>query len=338
MNLQKYISQQDNPYYFAYHMVISSMQHNNVYNGISKSLLLAKVYLQCDDIILYKLNEENHYEQFNSTPYLINNYEQIIDLLNARDNEIREHKWLDFEVSERNIHRLTILPIDFKDYNYRIVIINNKITDLDKNEKFLHIINKSFKVILDQMETYHQMIKLSNQDGLTGLDNRMSYIAKIDELDQVKQHVTFVYLDLFCLKNINDMYGHQIGDLYIAKTADILKNYFPNYTFKSDAYATSQIIETGDNVYRIGGDEFVILSINKTTEQIEEIIMDVVNDVKKIGLDIKDNPITSINYGISERCNLETMSELYKLADEKLSIDKTKTYQSLGIERRKMYI
>ena len=87
MDIQEFNEQQDNPYYIGYHIVVSSMQHKNVFNGLSKSLLLAKMYLHCDDIILYKLNDENHYEQFNSTPYLNDNYEQFIDLLNERDKK-----------------------------------------------------------------------------------------------------------------------------------------------------------------------------------------------------------------------------------------------------------
>ena len=335
MDIREFNEQQNNPYYIGYHIVISCMQHNNVFNGLSKSLLLAKMYLHCDDIILYKLNNENHYEQFNSTPYLNDNYESIIEILNKRDREIREQQYLDFSLDEKDIHRLTIIPISFKEYNYRMVIVNNSIMDKNKNEEFMIILNKSFEVILDKMENYHKIIKLSNQDGLTKLENRLSYMIKSKELDLMKQHITFVYLDLFQLKSINDLYGHQIGDMYIIKTAEILKKYFPSYKFSSKAYMTSKKFETGDNVYRVGGDEFVVLSTNKTTEQVEELMANIVQEVEKIGLSINNNPITSINYGISERCNMESMDELYKMADERLYENKNAMYKKLSVDRRR---
>ena len=93
--------------------------------------------------------------------------------------------------------------------------------------------------------------------------------------------------------------------------------------------------ETGDNVYRVGGDEFVVLSTNKTTEQVEELMVNIVQEVEKIGLSISNNPITSINYGISERCNMESMDELYKMADEKLYENKNAMYKKVSVERRR---
>ena len=73
------------PYYIGYHIMIESLEHNNVFNGLSKSLSLAKLYLQCDDIVLYKLKEEYKYERFNNT-YLNNGYEVVIEILNKRNN------------------------------------------------------------------------------------------------------------------------------------------------------------------------------------------------------------------------------------------------------------
>ena len=61
----------------------------------------------------------------------------------------------------------------------------------------------------------------------------------------------------------------------------------------------------------------------------------IVKEVEDISLEIKNNPPTGINYGISERCNMETMDELYKIADERLYIDKNAMYKRLSFDRRK---
>lgn len=321
------------PYYIGYHIMIESLEHNNVFNGLSKSLSLAKLYLQCDDIILYKLKEENEYEKFNNT-YSNNGYEVIIELLNKRKNKIFEQDFIEINLDDEEIKKITFLPIVFRDLKYMLVVINSKINSNKQNE-FMNILKESFKVILDKMESYHNILKMTYHDASTTLENRLSYNMKAEEYDRVNQHVTFVMIDLFRLKYINDNFGHLMGDLYIKEVANILKKYFPNSRFNSNSYNMSNNIETGDHVYRIGGDEYVVLSQHKTTEQMEKIFKMISYEVSNLNLGIGNDVPIHINYGISERFNDEKMEELYKLADDRLSIDKREMYKTLRINRRK---
>ncbi len=57
-------------------------------------------------------------------------------------------------------------------------------------------------------------------------------------------------MDINGLKCINDSLGHAAGDELICAAADCMKECFQNY----------------GNVYRIGGDEFVIIMTEKTEE------------------------------------------------------------------------
>ena len=58
---------QRDPYYIGYYMIVSSLHHENIFLGISKALYLCKLHMKADDVILYKLNKENNYEQYNGT-------------------------------------------------------------------------------------------------------------------------------------------------------------------------------------------------------------------------------------------------------------------------------
>jgi diguanylate cyclase (GGDEF)-like protein/PAS domain S-box-containing protein len=84
---------------------------------------------------------------------------------------------------------------------------------------------------------------ISIHDSLTGLYNRFYADAEIDRISTGRlRPVSFIVIDLNDLKAINDRFGHAAGDLYIRKTAGLLKQ-----TFRPE-----------DMIARMGGDEFII--------------------------------------------------------------------------------
>ena len=102
---------------------------------------------------------------------------------------------------------------------------------------------------------------LAHLDGLTGLQNRTSFLEMQNQLDgRIKQgEASFgvVMFDANNLKRINDEYGHKMGDLYILSVVEMIQSCF-----------------TGCQAYRIGGDEFVVLvdteeSLREAPEKLE---------------------------------------------------------------------
>ncbi len=95
-------------------------------------------------------------------------------------------------------------------------------------------------------------------DFLTGLKNRNSYDKEI-QMYENKKHIGILVADLNNLKKINDTYGHTDGDEFINTAANILK----------------ENLKSADNIYRIGGDEFiaVFVSPDETTvkNEIEQV-------------------------------------------------------------------
>lgn len=92
--------------------------------------------------------------------------------------------------------------------------------------------------VTTEYEYLHHIKKMAREDHLTGLANRHCLDLYLGEITTSEMVVLYCDLDFF--KQVNDTYGHQMGDAALVMTAGVIKCAFP------DAF----------NV-RIGGDEFI---------------------------------------------------------------------------------
>ena len=119
---------------------------------------------------------------------------------------------------------------------------------------------------------YKQKSKLSITDKLTGLYNRAHFdtvmpkliqMAKDAEEGSADSHLTVIMFDIDKFKSVNDTYGHQAGDLIIAKVASIMAENF----------------RKSDIVCRYGGEEFLVIlpscdaeTAAKSAEKVRDMI------------------------------------------------------------------
>ena len=92
---------------------------------------------------------------------------------------------------------------------------------------------------------YYLLININNssRDPLTGAFNRAVYMKALSEIDR-SISCTIAMLDINNFKQINDVQGHAAGDQYLVNFVGILQ----------------EEMEKGTSLYRVGGDEFVVLS------------------------------------------------------------------------------
>ncbi|NTW05042.1 MAG: PAS domain S-box protein [Peptococcaceae bacterium] len=147
---------------------------------------------------------------------------------------------------------------------------------LDENGDILYIVEQ-LRDITDKKNVQARIEYLSFHDQLTGLYNRRFYEEELKRLDTMRNlPLTLAILDVNGLKLSNDAFGHSYGDDVLRKVSQVLKG-----ECRED-----------DIVARIGGDEFIILLPNTSSEQASLII-------DRIRTSINSEKINSINLSVS---------------------------------------
>ena len=168
------------------------------------------------------------------------------------------------------------------------------------------------KQLRDELE------RLANEDPLTGIANRRRFFEKVSTLF-FKARPDCLPLYLFALdidnfKEINDTYGHDIGDKVIKVFVDIVE----------------KELEEDDCFSRFGGDEFVIMMMHKNQEKALNRIKRIQDNISKTHLLMGVSVDFSVSIGMTEVESFdENIDDVIKCADLSLYKEKrSKRYSS----------
>lgn len=151
-------------------------------------------------------------------------------------------------------------------------------------------------------EANKMLSELSVRDPLTQSYNRLHFEQQIERalsLDaNVRMYLCMFDLDFF--KKINDQFGHETGDeqlKFVVKTV-------------------TQRLETSETLFRIGGEEFVILFVDESEESMLERIRDIHRELQKSAK--HDKKRTTASFGITQRRENDTRKLFLQRADHAL--------------------
>ena len=129
--------------------------------------------------------------------------------------------------------------------------------------------------ITERKRAEEQIKHLSDYDTLTQLPNRRLLMDRLKHAttssSRSKNNCALLFIDLDNFKTLNDILGHDIGDMLLKKVGERL----------------SACIREGDTVARLGGDEFVII-----LENMSENVLEAANQVEMVGFKI----LTTLNH------------------------------------------
>ena len=116
-------------------------------------------------------------------------------------------------------------------------------------EEYMHNLIATYKELSDTKRHANMMNELANKDPLTGIRNKNAYDNEVlrleSQLTSGNTKFGIVMIDLNFLKQTNDTYGHEHGNTAIKKLCQLVCNVFNH-----------------SPVFRIGGDEFVVILEN----------------------------------------------------------------------------
>lgn len=154
---------------------------------------------------------------------------------------------------------------------------------------------------------YARALDAALTDTLTQLPNRQAYKNTIDrEIDlahRLRLPLSLLVLDIDYFKNINDSFGHQVGDETLCRVADTLL----------------ASLRRSDALFRIGGEEFAIVlshSHHEAALLAAERLRTAIYELNQSNTEQKF-PI-SISIGLAELCVGESADSLFLKADEAL--------------------
>lgn len=196
----------------------------------------------------------------------------------------------------------------------------------------LYIILASFSIVITYMiarlfdeldytkkERMRSLKYLAEHDYLTNLPNRAHIMTVINAYIEKQKKFSIMFIDLDCLKGINDTYGHLTGDNALVESAHrIVDN-----------------IRSIDIVARVGGDEFIVLFDNlvdkKPVEQIAKRILTAFSKPFKF-----DTTTTTIglSIGIATHQNGQSIDDLITAADQAMYHVKTTTKNNYQFHKK----
>ena len=269
---------------------------------------------------------KNYKEKYNHDIYLLNKHNKV--LITSKDiNQItpKDTKYLNKIIDDFNKKEAISYEYNIDDKSY---LINARFIDeLDlylivetseesftkelQNTFYLNIIMFSILILIiviliiyyinDNQNILH---KSANTDTLTTLNNRKSFDQAFKNIfNSNKKDLTLLLFDIDNFKDINDEYGHLVGDKVLVRISDLFKNTFREH----------------DLIARWGGDEFIALlpKVNNISayKLANRLRMKIMND--EFLEDLLKKPIT-ISIGLITKNDEKTIEELFTKVDENL--------------------
>lgn len=151
--------------------------------------------------------------------------------------------------------------------------------------------------IKSQEALYDELTKIQNVKGY-----KKEILKQLSFFQRYKIPFSLIMFDIDNFKDVNDTYGHRVGDIVLQDLVETV-----NFNLRKNV----------DSLFRVGGEEFVILCSNTSLKDAINVAEKIRRDIKLNLNSIKDKVIT-ISVGVSEAITNDNEDTIYQRTDKLL--------------------
>jgi len=260
-----------------------------------------KIY-DCNDTMLKIFEADNKEQILNRKnrdyfPVLQSDGKNSMRFLKKKLDIVRKTGFVDFEIEGKT----------FKDKKIWLNIIATKITLNNRAVGYFVFrdITEKKRTEKDLQIQQEKLLFQAKHDPLTSLPNRMFLMDRLSQsMKRVKRehkYLAVAFLDIDNFKIVNDVFGHDVGDLLLIEIASVLRG----------------LVRATDTISRVSGDEFVLVTDDLSSVEDNTAIIQKIVDRFQEPFYIKNNPFEiTFSIGISVYPNdAQDEQSLLKYAD-----------------------
>lgn len=219
-----------------------------------------------------------------------------------------------------------VLPLYSESKNVGVIAAKSTLEEITaKDIEYLDQLSNQIATTINRANVYAEILKHATLDALTGFYNRRQLEERIKQevanAKRQKAPLCGIMTDIDFFKNVNDTYGHAVGDLVLKTIAKVIRSQLREY----------------DIAGRYGGEEFSLLlpftKINEAkmvAERLRKTIEDKVIDISKINPESEVKTINvTLSLGVYEMKEDDNDEDLLIKADKAL-------YQAKNTGRNKV--
>lgn len=177
----------------------------------------------------------------------------------------------------------------------------------------LLLYTKDSRRMEEKLIMYNENLKkLASKDPLTGLKNRRSVLEYLEEKAEFYKNgkynaLSVAIADIDYFKRVNDVYGHECGDMVLKKLGTVFEEY----------------MKGSGIVGRWGGEEFLFVFKDRNGDEAYTELLKLQCAIKKLDFPYNGEQLTiTLTYGLTEYDSNKQLDMIIKEADEKLYMGK----------------
>ena len=156
------------------------------------------------------------------------------------------------------------------------------------------------QILTENQQAREKLSHEASHDALTGLFNRGAYDLLMESADT--EHMALLLIDVDYFKQVNDTYGHAVGDRVLKRVADLLRTSFRSV----------------DILCRIGGDEFAVV-MTRSNSSMSQLVINKIGHINNMLQHPKDDlPPVSLSVGVAFSDRENPHGDIFRDADSAL--------------------